>query len=242
MDADKFKAFFDTMFAAVDSKMKPPPAKPQSPPPAQETPHKPQPQRGEDITLDLRLTTDEVKQGLIKTVHVEQSETCKRCSGTGKVSGSVCTQCQGERKTTVAKKITVKVPAGVKEGSKVRVAKEGTKGSHGGEPGDLYLTIHIQVPQSTLRIEGINAYCDLDISVPEAVLGGDVAVSTPSGSTRMTIPAHTQPGQTFRLKGQGVTSNGQTGDLFVTVKVVIPSSLTAQERQLYEELARHKKH
>lgn len=194
-------------------------------------------QRGEDVVVKTAITPQEAQEGVVKTVNVQHNELCRRCSGTGKVNGSMCTGCNGEKIHVRLKKIDVRIPASVKNGSRVRVAKEGGRGRGGAEPGDLFLQIEITYDPS-LRIEGLDVYGDLPVSVTDAVLGGEIEVPTLNGMVKMTVPPGTQTGKVFRLKERGVQSGAAKGDHFVTVVVVTPENLSARERELYQELAR----
>jgi DnaJ-class molecular chaperone len=195
------------------------------------------PQRGEDVQVKAAITPQEAMDGVVKTVNVQHNEICRRCSGTGKVNGLVCTACNGEKILVRLKKIDVRIPAGVKNGSKVRVAKEGGRGYGGAENGDLFLQIEISV-DAGLRIEGLDVYGDAVIALTDAVLGCEIEVSTLHGPMKMTVPPGTQPGKVFRLKERGVQSGLTQGDHYVTVSVVVPDALSAREKELYQELAR----
>lgn len=195
------------------------------------------PQRGEDVQVKAAITPQEAMDGVVKTVNVQHNEICRRCSGTGKVNGLVCTACSGEKILVRLKKIDVRIPAGVKNGSKVRVAKEGGRGYGGAENGDLFLQIEISV-DAGLRIEGLDVYGDAVIALTDAVLGCEIEVSTLHGAMKMTVPPGTQPGKVFRLKERGVQSGLTQGDHYVTVSVVVPDALSAREKELYQELAR----
>lgn len=195
------------------------------------------PQRGEDVIVKTAISPTEASDGVIKTVNVQHNEICRRCSGTGKVNGVFCNACNGEKILVRLKKIDVRIPAGVKNGSRVRVAKEGGRGAGGAENGDLFLQIEILLDPS-LRVEGLDVYGDVALSVIDAVLGGEVEVPTLNGPVKMTIPAGTQTGKVFRLKERGVQSGLSKGDHFVTVVIVTPENLTTREKELYQELAR----
>ena len=195
------------------------------------------PQRGEDVVVKTAITPVEASDGVVKTVNVQHNEICRRCAGTGKVSGSVCSACNGEKILVRLKKIDVRIPAGVKNGSKVRVAKEGGRGAGGAENGDLFLQIEISYDPS-LRIEGLDVYGDVALAVTDAALGTEVEVPTLNGPVKMTVPAGTQTGKVFRLKDRGVQSGQNKGDHFVTVVVIIPENLSSREKELYQELAR----
>lgn len=195
------------------------------------------PKRGEDVVVKTAITMQESTEGVVKTVNVQHNEICRRCSGTGKVNGSVCLGCNGEKILIRLKKIDVRIPAGVKNGSRVRVAKEGGRGQGGAENGDLFLQIELGYDPD-LRIEGIDVYGEVAISVTDAVLGAEIEVSTLNGPVKMTIPAGTQTEKVFRLKERGVQSGLSKGDHFVSVVVVVPDNLSVREKELYQELAR----
>lgn len=238
----KFREMFDTLFKKVDDAVK---AKAQDASaqaasakakgPESKTETTPKPVRGDDVTVETLITPEEAKEGTVKKVNVEHSQSCRRCSGTGKVSGLPCTNCHGEKVTLSTRRIDVKIPAGVKTGSKVRVAKEGGRGYGGGEPGDLFLKIEIQQNRA-LKVDGDNVYYDLEISIPQAVLGDEITVPTLNGPVKMVVPAGSRSGKVLRLKGQGVTKGRSSGDQFVTLQIVPPTQLGKREKALYEEL------
>lgn len=206
------------------------------------TPHakEAQPKRGEDVVVKTAITPQEATDGVIKSINVQHNEICRRCSGTGKVNGAACSACHGEKIIVRLKKIDVRIPAGVKNGSRVRVAKEGGRGVGGAENGDLFLQIEIAYDPS-LRIEGLDVYGEATVSVTDAVLGAEFEVNTINGALRMSIPPGTQNGKTFRLKGQGIQNNLTKGDHFVTIQVKIPENLSPRELELYQELAKLRK-
>jgi DnaJ-class molecular chaperone len=196
--------------------------------------------RGEDVTVEAQITPLEAEEGVVKTVNVQHNELCRRCSGTGRINGLLCNGCNGEKVIVRLKKIDVRIPGGVKHGSRVRIAREGGRGVNGGEPGDLFLLIRIAVDPS-LRIDGLNVYCDLPVPITDAVLGAEVEVPTLTGKVKMTIPSLTASGKVFRLKEQGVQSGATKGDQFVTIHIAMPETLLPREKELYQELARLRK-
>ncbi len=235
-----FKDMFDSLFRKDPKSYEA--STPKTPPPAQ-TSAKSAAQnavRGEDVVIEAIISKEESQNGVIKTVNVQHSETCKRCSGTGKVNSVPCPACNGEKQLVTLRKIDVRIPVGVKAGSKVRVAKEGGRGLNGGDPGDLFLIIRIEEDQ-LLKVDGLTVTCELPISMIEAVLGAEIDVPTLHGKVKMVIPPQTSSGVVFRLKGQGVTAGGSSGDQFVTVKIIAPKTLSAREKELYEELAKLQK-
>ncbi len=193
--------------------------------------------KGEDVVVESAITPFEAEHGVVKTVNVQHNTLCKRCSGTGRVNGLVCTGCHGDKRLVRLKKLDVRIPAGVKEGSKVRVSGEGGQGVSGGEEGDLFLRIKVDI-NSALRIEGLDVHCDFSLTITDAVLGAEVDVPTLEGTVKMTVPPRTSSGKVFRLKNRGAKSGQSRGDQYVTVQIVSPSSLTPREKALYEELAR----
>lgn len=193
------------------------------------------PRRGQDVTVETEIAQNEAAEGTVKTVNVQHNEICNHCSGTGKVSGSVCNTCDGKKYSTRHKKIDVRIPAGVKNGSKVRVASEGGRGHNGGKEGDLFLKIKITM-DNNLRIEGMDVFGDVEIDVLDAILGTSTEVNTMNGRIKMTIPELTPSGKVFRLKEQGIQSGKSKGDHFVTVKITMPDTLSAEEKELYKKL------
>ena len=137
------------------------------------------------------------------------------------------------------RRLEVKIPAGVKTGSRVRVRGEGRAGRAGGASGDLYLKVNV-VPHDVFERAGDDLHCDVTVDLYTAVLGGNVSVPTLKGSLTLKIPPETQNGRTFRLKGQGMpplSKKGTNGDLFVRVQVKLPHDLGEKEKALFRELA-----
>jgi molecular chaperone DnaJ len=164
-------------------------------------------------------------------------QTCSRCRGEGKIIQALCPSCQGEGRTKITRKIKVKIPAGVDSGSHLRIRGEGEQGSTG--RGDLYVIIEVR-PHEIFERHGNDILSEENISLTKAILGGETEVSTLSGKVSMKIPAGTQSGKVFRLKGKGIPDvHGRgVGDELVRINVEIPTRLTAQQRSLIEEFAR----
>jgi len=191
--------------------------------------------RGEDVTVETVISPTDAEQGTVKTVNVQHKDLCRQCAATGKFNGRTCTACNGEGLLSKLKKIDVRIPGGVRQGSKVRVAGEGGRGLGGRENGDLFLLIKVDVDE-TLRIEGLDVYYDLELPVVDAVLGTSVEVPTLNGPVSVTIPPLTSSGKVLRLKGLGAKSGANQGDQFVTIAIVAPEHLTPQQRELFEQL------
>ncbi len=166
------------------------------------------------------------------------SRTCPQCGGSGKVIKEPCAGCNGQGRVREEKKISVKIPAGVDDGSRLRVAAEGESGYNGGPAGDLYVFISVREHEKFTRRE-YDIHTEEFISVTRAALGGEVDVDTLEGKESLRVPAGTQPNQVFRLRSKGVQflDGRGRGDHYVHVNVRIPSSLTEEQRKLYEQLA-----
>ena len=197
------------------------------------------PQNGDDITTDITLTITEAHNGAVRTVNVLHTESCARCHSRKFYNGSVCIACEGKGEITQHKKISVKIPPNVKEGSKIRIPNEGNKGLYGGINGDLYLIVHIE-SISIFKYEDLNVICELPITPSEAALGAHIEVPTIDGFATMRIPPETHSGQKFRLAGHGLVDDKthKKGDQIIIAKIEIPKNLTQKEIELYKELSR----
>lgn len=195
---------------------------------------------GEDIEQRVEVTLQEAYAGGLRTFNIQSTEACPICRGTRVVAGKSCVNCGGLGMIAHSKRIQVKIPAGVDNGSKIRVAGEGQPGSGGGPRGDLYLVISVK-PDQLYERKGDDLYVDIDVDLITAILGGEVPVPTPDGRKLvLTIPPETQNSRLFRLVNKGMPrlrSEGN-GNLFARVKVVLPMGLTDDERSLFEQLAR----
>lgn len=191
--------------------------------------------KGKDIETDIEITIFEAMSGINKLVNMLQTQVCPICNGKKFVNGTVCSHCKGKGENTNYKKFNVKIPAGVKNGSKIRLAGEGEKGTNGGNNGDLYITIHIQEPKS-YRTEGLNILKTVPITPFEAVLGANVKISTLNGNVNIKIAPNTQNGQKIRLAGCGIVQNEKVGDMIITLEIRIPKDLTLEEIELYKKL------
>jgi len=167
------------------------------------------------------------------------ARTCGNCRGTGQVITSPCKDCQGRGRVEREKEIEVKIPAGVETGSRLRLQREGESGAYGGAPGDLYVVIHV-AEHDLFERQGNNLYASVPITFAQAALGSEVKVKTLSGEDNLKVPAGTQTGTVFRVRGQGMPVLGGRGrgDLFVSVSVVTPTMLTREQRKLLEQLER----
>jgi len=166
------------------------------------------------------------------------SQTCPRCRGAGRVVEKPCRTCDGDGRAEKNSKIRLKIPGGVETGSRLRSTGNGEAGLRGGPNGDLYVVIHIQ-EHAIFQREGDDLYCEVPISFTTAALGGEVHVPTLEGKASLKIPAGTQNGKVFRLRGKGITSyeTKQPGDLLARVLVEVPTKLNGEQRKKLEEFA-----
>ncbi len=164
-------------------------------------------------------------------------KTCPTCSGRGKVIRQVCTQCRGEGFHRVEKKLKVNIPAGVDNGTRLRLSSEGNPGPAGSQPGDLYVVIKV-AEHPVFERRDSELHCTLPINVAQAVLGAEVEIDTFDGPQTIKIPEGTQAGAQFRLRNLGVPqlNSRARGDLFVHLDVQIPKKLTREQRRLFEQL------
>ena len=166
------------------------------------------------------------------------ARTCGQCRGTGQVIAKPCQTCHGAGRVQKQRKITVRIPAGIATGQRLRLSGEGEAGPNGGSAGDLYVVVHVQEHPFFQR-EGNDLYCEIPLNFPTLALGGEIMIPTLDGEEAFAVPEGTQSGQTFRVRGKGmpdVTGRGR-GDLLVTVKVVTPKKLTKEQRKLLEQLS-----
>jgi len=168
------------------------------------------------------------------------ARTCGRCRGAGRVVTTPCKECHGEGQRQIERKLQLKIPGGVDTGSQLRISGEGEPGSAGGPPGDLYVVVRAQ-EHAFFKRDGASLLCEVPISVAQAALGATLEVPTADGAaTKIQVPEGTQTGASFRVRGQGVPHLGGRGrgDLHVTVRVVVPQRLSAEQRKLFEQLAK----
>ena len=166
------------------------------------------------------------------------ARTCGQCRGTGSVIAKPCATCKGAGRVQKERKLTVRVPAGIATGQRLRLTGEGEAGGPGGPPGDLYVVIHVQEHPFFQR-DGNDLYCEVPLNFSTIALGGEIRIPTLEGDEPFKVPEGTESGQSFRLRGRGMpdVSGRGRGDLFVTVKVITPKKLTREQKKLLEQLS-----
>lgn len=170
---------------------------------------------------------------------VQRQTTCPECHGTGQTIKNKCHACNGSGFHHVRKELEIKIPQGIMSGQRIRLAGKGGSGMNGGPIGDLYIEIFVK-EHPVFKRDGQDIYIEVPISAIDATLGKSLKVPTVHGDVDLNIPGGTQPGQRFRLKGQGVPYGKASGDQYVDVKVEIPKKVTDAERELYEQIRDHR--
>ncbi|MBR5487828.1 MAG: molecular chaperone DnaJ [Phascolarctobacterium sp.] len=163
---------------------------------------------------------------------------CSRCKGEGKIISEPCKECRGKGTVKRNKKLKVKIPAGVDNGSRLRVSGEGEAGAKGGPSGDLYVYLYVK-PHKFFERDGTTVLCEVPINIVQATLGADIKVPTLDGQVTMKVPEGTQPGKVLRLKGKGIPSlrGGGRGDQLVRIKVVVPTKLSDKQKDALRKFA-----
>jgi len=174
-----------------------------------------------------------MQQGLFQV-----QQTCPSCGGQGQIISDPCRDCHGQGRVEKTRKLSVKVPPGVDTGDRIRLTGEGEAGLKGGPSGDLFVQISVK-QHSIFERDGKHLYCEIPITFVDAALGGELEVPTLDGRVKLKIPAETQTGKLFRLRGKGVkpVRGGAVGDLLCRAVVETPVNLTKRQRELLEELA-----
>lgn len=187
-------------------------------------------------------------QGQIRTTrrtifgNIASAEACDHCEGTGKIPEVPCKTCGGSGSLRQEKTISVKIPAGIDNGQRIRVQGEGEAGYRGSEPGDLYLVLRVSASKEFVR-DSFNLLKEIPVSFTQATLGAKLMVKTLDGDIELKIPAGTQSGTVLKVKGKGVphvNNPSHRGDLLITVRVVTPKKLSKKEKELLKQLAQER--
>jgi curved DNA-binding protein len=195
-------------------------------------------ERGEDVEADLMVTLEEAFHGATRPISLRLSSPCTGCQGTGLLHQVPCPTCHGTGEVSQVENYTVKIPAGVRHGQRLRLPGRGRAGVGQGAAGDLYLRVRL-APHPDYRVEGNDLHHELDLAPWEAVLGSEVRVPTPTGPIQIKIPPASQHGQRLRLRGHGLpVKDGGRGDLFVILQIQLPNQISDEERALWQQLAK----
>lgn len=195
------------------------------------------PSRPRNVEQRVEVTLEEAFHGTSRMLQLASEEVCATCGGEGRLAAAVCHVCQGSGVVAKARRLEVKIPAGVDSGSRVRIAGEGQAPTGRGARGDLHLIVSVRRHPRFER-KGSDLYVDVEAPVTVAVLGGEIEVPTVTGKVMLRVPPLSQNGKQFRLAGQGMPKlkGGGRGDLYVRLRVRLPERLNDKEKKLFEEL------
>jgi curved DNA-binding protein len=198
-------------------------------------------ERGRDIEGDIMVSLEEALRGSVRSVSVRHGVPCEHCGGTGQRARHVCNVCGGTGQVSKTNTYQVKIPPGVSEGQRLRVAGRGEAGLGGAAAGDLYLRVRF-AKHPDFEVEGHNLIYEAELAPWEAVLGASITVPTLNGRVNIKIPPGTHGGQKLRVRGRGLPERGAgSGDLIVVTRIEVPSQVTEPERKLWEQLGRESK-
>jgi DnaJ-class molecular chaperone len=194
---------------------------------------------GDDVHVSVEVAFADVGRGTTVRVAVQRFSPCSACEATGRRENGVCAACQGRGVRRAIDAVPVAIPAGVDSGTQVRVPGEGSAGPFGGPRGDLIVSTRVAEHPFFVR-KGDAVHCEVAISLWEALRGGRIRVPTPVGEAVLVVPPGTAGGSVFRLRGQGLPrlADGTAGDLYVTVRIDVPTGLDARTDELVRELER----
>lgn len=193
--------------------------------------------RGRDIEGDILVTLEEAMRGSVRSVSIRHQAQCKQCRGSGRSMGRLCAACSGTGAVEKTETCQVKIPAGVSEGQRMRLAGRGEAGTSGGGAGDVFLRVRL-ARHPDFEVDGHNLIYQAELAPWEAVLGASVEVPTLNGKVSIRIPPGTQTGQKLRVRGRGLAERGGTdGDLIVVASIEVPQKVSDSERKLWEQLA-----
>jgi molecular chaperone DnaJ len=189
----------------------------------------------QDIEVEMEVTLEEAYRGGVKTFAIDLQDVCEACGGRAAMGSAPCATCRGRGRTSRTRRLEVKIPKGVRDGSRIRLAGQGT-GPKGGK-GNLYIITRMR-PHALFERRGDDLYVDVKVPFKIAALGGEIGVPTMGKTVTMKIPAGTQGGRSMRLRGQGMPhmrDRGQ-GDLYARISIAVPTSLTREQREAIERL------
>jgi len=195
-------------------------------------------EKGRDIEGDLLVSLEESVRGSVRSVQVRHGVPCENCGGTGQRARHLCNVCGGTGQVARTDTYQVKIPSGVADGQRLRVAGRGEAGVAGGAAGDLYLRVRF-AKHPDFEVEDHNLIHEAELAPWEAVLGANISVPTLNGRVNIKVPPGTHSGQKLRVRGRGLPRHsGGSGDLLVITRIEVPGKVTESERKLWEQLAR----
>lgn len=198
------------------------------------------PPKGQDVTEEITVDFKEAVLGASTVIKVRIQKECENCNGYGNKQGRVCSVCRGSGVVLGEETVRVKIPAGIEEGTKLRIKGKGAPNPYGGEPGDLYLLVHIK-PHPYFKREGFDIHTEVPVTLEEAYCGSEIEIPTIYGKVKVRVPPRTQNNQIFRLKGKGVENpkTGVKGDHYYKIKVVLPDKESEVAKDLIKRLSEY---
>lgn len=194
------------------------------------------PMKGGDAESEMTISLEDAHKGGIHKMTIQQSHPCPVCKGTGMVNNGICPRCRGRREVTSHRTIDIKISPGAREGSVIKLPRQGQPGMSGGPAGDLYVKLNIRT-HPAFTVSGDDITVETPITPWEAVLGTKIEVPTLEGKAELKVPSGSQGGQRLRLRGQGLNKrDGGRGDQYVRLKIVVPAHPTEREKQLFQQL------
>ncbi len=194
------------------------------------------PVKGEDVESEIELSLEEAYRGVTKTIRVSGSAVCSACGGAGTTGQGFCPQCGGTGNLPDEKTLDVKVPAGVKDGSRIRLKGQGGSGLGGAPKGDLYLKVRLR-PHPVFKLNGSDIEVDAKIRPEQALFGDKISVQTLDGEVSLKVPPGSRSGSKLRLKGKGFPGKGGSrGNQYVRLLIDVPPDLSEEEKNLYKQL------
>jgi curved DNA-binding protein len=194
------------------------------------------PQKGQDVETEIELPLEEAYRGGARTIQLSSGAVCAECGGTGMKGRSLCPRCGGSGQVPETKTLEVKIPAGIRDGGRIRLRGQGGEGTGGGARGDLYLKVRL-LPHRMFKVKGSDLEVELRLLPEQAVLGDKVQVPTLDGPVIMTVPPGSRAGSRLRLRGKGLPEkDGERGNEYVRLVIDIPSDLSDEEKDLYRQL------
>lgn len=198
-------------------------------------------ERGQDVEADILVSLEEAFHGSVRTISLQLRAPCAHCRGSGQVARGACGSCHGTGYTSRVDQYQVRIPAGVREGQRLRLAGRGQAGAGSGPAGDLFLRVRL-ARHPDFTVDGNHLHHTLELAPWEAVLGAKVDVPTLSGSISIKVPPASQNGQRLRIRSHGLPlQSGARGDLYVHLRIEVPRRITEPERDLWQQLARESK-
>ena len=224
-DLQGFSEFFSSLFGAEPGRQ------------SRRATYHSAPVRGQDIESTIELSLEEAYHGLSKSITLSTAAACPECQGSGFVGRGFCRRCGGTGSISEARTLQVRIPPGVHEGSSIRLKGQGGEGLGGAERGDLYLQVRI-LPHPVFTLRGRDLETEITLRPEQAVMGDRVTVPTLDRKLTLKVPAGSRSGQKLRLKGKGMPARqGENGDLYARIKIDLPHDLSAEEKELYRQLA-----